>query len=41
MKKPYEQLDRREFLKRAAQATTAVVTFAGIGSEGAPLPALN
>jgi hypothetical protein len=39
MKRPRQQLDRREFLKRAARATAAVATCAGIGQAAAPLVA--
>jgi Tol biopolymer transport system component len=39
MKKPCEQLDRREFLKSAARATTAGAAFASVGSAAAPLVA--
>jgi len=37
MKRLNEQLDRREFLKRAAQTTTALAASAGFGSMTAPL----
>jgi hypothetical protein len=37
MKRPHEQLDRREFMKRAARATTAAAAFAGIDHAARPL----